>query len=210
MPIGAPVLAGLAGLLYALSLFDLDFVLGKGPYWTQPFGDTITHLIGAMYFIRDEWRFPLFFVPQLGFPEGTNIVFTDSLPLLALGAKLLHSVTGWAGNYSGLWLLVCFPLLAFFIAKATREFGGTDVFAMISAALLAVMSPALLARFGHHALMGHFLIAWSIYLYARIRTDPVRGTNILQFSGLAAASLLVHDIFSQWSRFSPRRPWSKR
>ena len=125
MPNGAPVLAGLAGLLYALSLFDLDFVLGKGPYWTQPFGDTITHLIGAMYFIRDEWRFPLFFVPQLGFPEGTNIIFMDSLPLLALGDKMASFRNRLRGAIrSGLWLFACLPLLVFFIAKATRGAWG--------------------------------------------------------------------------------------
>lgn len=190
-----PLLAAVIGACYTLTFLDFAFIVGRGAYWTEPFGDRITHLIGATYFVRDHWRFPIFFVPHLGFPEGTNIVFTDSLPLIALGAKLVYMTTGWWGNYFGLWLFACFPLLAFFMAKATRELGGVDGIAMVGAALLALMSPAFLARLGHTALMGHFLIAWSFYLYARIRANPGRNADLAQFALVASASMLLQAYF---------------
>src|SRR5215207_5630982 len=83
-------LALLMGTAYVLTFFSPSFILGSSVYWTAPFGDRITNIIGAMYFARDEWRFPLFYVPALAFPEGANIVFTDSLPLLALILKIIY------------------------------------------------------------------------------------------------------------------------
>lgn len=188
-------LAFLIGTAYALTFLDSGFIAGRSVYWTQAFGDRITNLVGALYFIRDEWRFPLFYVPQLAFPEGANIVYTDSVPLFALFLKGVYKVSGEWFNYFGLWLFLCFPLLALFAALAVLETGMEDALAASAAALLAVSSPAFLARFGHAALMGHFLIAWSLWLYLRLRKRPDNLPAIGQFCAAAAVAILVQAYF---------------
>ena len=88
------IIAIALGAAYALTLFEPSFILGRSVYWTEPYGDPTTNMVGALYFVRDEWRFPLFYVPKLGFPEGVNIVYTDSLPLFAIVARLVHKFSG--------------------------------------------------------------------------------------------------------------------
>ena len=53
---------------------------------------------------------PILFVPTLGYPEGTSIVFTDSIPLAALAAKLVRTLTGRAINYLGAWMGLCYAM----------------------------------------------------------------------------------------------------
>jgi hypothetical protein len=181
--------------LYALTFFSLGFIAGTSEYWTEPFGDRITNLVGVLYYVRDNWRFPLFHVPQLGFPEGTNIVFTDSLPLLALALKLVHKATGAWSNYFGYWVFSCFLLLAAFTVLMLRSAKVHDPVAILVGVLLAISFPALLARLGHASLMGHFLIAWALYLYFRLRAAPCQVSTIGQFCALGAACVLLQAYF---------------
>ena len=141
------LIALVVGAIYALSILDVSFILGRNAYWTEPYGDQIQHRIGALYFVQDEWRFPLSFVPKLGLPEGANIVFTDSLPLLALVFKVVYKASGEWFNYFGLWIFACFPLLAAGIVLATKEAGVDDLTGLLGASLLALASPAFLMRF---------------------------------------------------------------
>lgn len=183
------------GTAYALTLFDSSFILGQSAFWTKPFGDRVTNLIGALYFAHDGWHFPIFYVPNLAAPEGANIVYTDSLPLLALAAKIYFKITGEWFNYFGLWLFLCFPLLALFVALATKEGGVESIFAVICAALLALANPALLVRFGHFALMGHFLIAWGFYLYLRLLRLPDSKHVVAQFCFVSAMTVVLQAYF---------------
>jgi hypothetical protein len=183
------------GAAYALTIVDAGFILGYSAYWTHPYGDRMNNLIGAVYFAHDQWRFPLFYVPKLAFPEGANIIFTDSLPLLALVFKVVFQATGTWFNYFGLWLFACFPLLAVFAALAAREAGTTDALSQIGVALIALACPAFLFRFGHAALMAHFLVAWSIYLYFRLRNVPDDRAAIAQFCVVSALAILLQAYF---------------
>ena len=70
----------LIAVVYFFSIFDLAFIT-KGNYWLSNRGDAGQHLVGFLHFVRDEWRFPLFQTQTLGYPHGTNIIFTDSIPL---------------------------------------------------------------------------------------------------------------------------------
>ena len=183
------------GSVYALTVFEPSFIMGNSVYWQEPYGDSIQHLIGSLYYAHDGWRWPLFYVPGLAFPEGANIIYTDSIPLLALAMKVIYKITGEWFNYFGYWLFACFPLLALFIALATKEAGGNDPVTITAAVLFALASPALLVRFGHAALMAHFLIAWSILLYLKFgRTSSLRSST-LQFALVASLSVVLQIYF---------------
>ncbi len=169
--------------------------MGNSAYWKEPFGDSIQHLIGALYYAHDGWRWPIFYVPGLAFPEGANIIYTDSIPLIALAMKVFYQITGEWFNYFGYWLFACFPLLALFIALATREAGGKNPVAIIGAMLLALASPALLVRFGHAALMAHFLIVWSFLLYLKFGQTSSLRSSTLQFALVASLSVVLQAYF---------------
>lgn len=183
------------GALYGLTLFDFSFIFGQSAHWTQPFGDTNTNFIGSLYFAQDKWRFPLFYVPQLAFPEGTNIIYTDSIPLLALIFKIYYKITNQWHNYFGFWIFLCFPLLGGFIALALKETECKDWFIIISGILLGLSCPTLILRYGHAGLMAQFLIVWSLFLYLRFLRDTALKKFTLQFMLVAALSIMLQSYF---------------
>jgi hypothetical protein len=189
-------LLGLAfaiGLIYGLSIFGFPFFFGYGEYWDYPVGDAITHRIGAMYFVHDEWRFPLFYVPKFAYPEGSNIIFSDSIPLFALVSKIIYKLTGYTAEYFGFFIVLCFPLLALFTAKAAKQIGIKDPFLVIATTLFALCCPALLVRYIHAGLMAHFILIWGIYLYFKMRDDPQNNSLFIQFCAAILVGMLIQS-----------------
>src|SRR5262245_49010187 len=98
--------AGLIGLLLFVRLASPGFILGKTS-WFDSSRDPMVHITGLRYFLASPWRFPLLLVPQLDFPNGTVIAFTDSLPLAALTAKLFGVPATAAPIVFAVWLSLC-------------------------------------------------------------------------------------------------------
>lgn len=69
--------------------------------------DRVQHVTGLNYFAKDTLRFPLFQVKNLNDPNGANIIYTDSIPLIAPLARAYHKATGELLDYFRLWILVC-------------------------------------------------------------------------------------------------------
>ena len=72
--------------------------MGRSLHWTQPYGDHSTYMIGALYFAHKHWRDPVFYVPKFSFPEGANIIFSDSIPLFALFEQSVGPLPRYQGN----------------------------------------------------------------------------------------------------------------
>lgn len=181
-------------VLYTLAIFDWGFLSGRGPYWErlQLWDlDRAQALIGWRYYAYDAWRFPLFAVATLGYPEGTNIVFTDSIPLAALGAKLLHTLTGSVINYLGLWMGLCYVGQGVAAALLLDALGVRDRLAVLCGVLIALSAPILLGRFGHGALSAHFLVLLVLAAYFRLVERPGRWWEWTLLVVAPAASVLV-------------------
>ena len=84
------LIAILLGIGLALWLVPPDVILARGPLTGATAGDVAQHIVGRRYFIADAWRWPPLMVRALGWPEGTNIAFTDSIPLVA-GELLVYA-----------------------------------------------------------------------------------------------------------------------
>jgi Family of unknown function (DUF6311) len=188
-------LATLIGLVFGLSIYGWSFFVGRGNYWEHPVGDIVTHRIGAIYFGRDVWRFPLFLVPDFGAPEGANIVFSDSIPLFALFAKIIYKVTGWLPDFFGFFIVICYPILAYFFAKTACEVGIKDPVLIVGAVCLALLNPALTYRYHHAALMAHFLIVWAILLYIRLRRKPTNRMLVVEFTAALVLAMMIQSYF---------------
>jgi hypothetical protein len=155
-------------------------------------GDTADHIIGQRYFLLDQWHMPPLQTQLLRWPKGTNIAFTDSIPLLAVPAKLLRRILP-PGFHAIFWFLAiawCLqPVAAVF---ALRSAGEKRLLPSLAVAVIALSMPTLLYRsMGHEALCGHFLIFLAIGLYFLIS----HGSRIAMWLGppaLLVASLLVH------------------
>lgn len=188
-------LGAMLGAMFGLWLLDIDFILGNSRYWQEPYGDSATNLVGLLYFIQDDWRLPLFNVPNLGIPEGANIIFTDSVPLMTLIAKIVYKLTGQAFNTMGLWLFLCFILSGVGMVAVMTRLGQRNVIVVGLAVVLALCAPILLVRIGHAGLMGQFLILFAFTAYLAIVDNQNRRPSNIPMIATAASALLIQAYF---------------
>lgn len=186
------MLALLVGLAFAAWLFPRQLLFPANYYDVAAEDDTAQHIIGQRYFLLDQWHMPPLQTQLLRWPKGTNIGLTDSIPLLAIPAKLLRRILP-PGFHTIFWFLAiawCLqPVAAVF---ALRSAGEKRVLPSLAVAVIALSMPTLLYRsMGHEALCGHFLIFAAIGIYFRIS----HGSRIAMWLGppaLLVASLLIH------------------
>lgn len=191
---GVVLPALLVSLLYVLRIFPVAFVSGIGPYWDhlQLWDlDRAQALIGYRYFARDTWRLPLFWVPTLSYPEGANITFTDSIPLVALLFKVVFKLTGLDVNYLGLWMTLCYVLQGVAAALLLDALGVRARLANLCGVVVALCAPILLSRFGHGALCAHFLIIFSLSSYFALVEGARRPWRWVVLIAAPVATLLV-------------------
>jgi hypothetical protein len=161
-----PIAAATAGFLtFAFSL-GLQLVDPTNIGWAAQAGDVSIHFFGWHMFRRGPWTNPAGAVQLWGWPIGTSVGLTDSIPVFAFTFKLLNPVLPTDFQYIGLWLLCCFVLQGLFAALLMRSITQDPALQLLGACLI-VMSPAMIGRYGHAALTAHWLVLCALWLYFR-------------------------------------------
>jgi hypothetical protein len=188
---GAAIACGaLVGLILGLRVLDPQFIAGTGGKWIRPENDYIAYLVAWNYYVIDAWRFPLFELPAMGYPEGGSVLFNDALPLTALLTKALYHAAGVRVNPFGWWILLTYVLQGAMAARIVRAVGVRSLLACAAAAVLAIVNVAFTSRMGHTALSSHFLILWAIALHFESgRQERLRARELV---ALLAITLLVN------------------
>jgi len=184
------LLGAAVGLAMALVAFTPSFLAGTGPRWTHPANDYIAYLVSWYYFVADAWRFPVFDVPAMGYPEGGNVTFNDGLPLLALVSKAIVSFGGPALNPFGAWILLTWVLQGAMAVRLLRACGGRGAWPAVAVACLAVAAAPFRNRTIHIALSSHFLLLWALALYVECHADGK--LRRVETVALSALTLLVN------------------
>jgi hypothetical protein len=154
--IASILLSILIVMIFCFLTFSYDFVTQNSNYWTHPFGDPITNMIGLEYFIKEDWSFPIFNIKGMAYPNGANLFYTDSIPMLGIFAKLLFHFTGIKFSYFGIWICSSFIILAISIAQLANKL-YLPLIATAFAVIISIFNPALLVRYGHSALLAHYI-----------------------------------------------------
>jgi hypothetical protein len=191
-PVGLLLCGSLVcALCFCLHLFQLRFLWGNSAYWQSPEGlianswsDIPTALSGYDYFVRDAWTLPLFQTSKLGVPHPVNIIFTDSIPIVAICGRLLYRVTGHVVNLYGAWTALCFVGSALSMTGLVVTLRQRGLAPALAATVCGMCMPALLARWGHMSLMAQWEIPLSFIVYFRARSAN-------RAFGLVAAALLL-------------------
>lgn len=156
--------------------------------WLKVRPDSMTHYLGWVFFRHSPWTMPLGLNPRYGLELGSSIVYSDSIPLLALIFKPLSPWLPEPFQYSGLWLLACFALQALFgwilVGLATRQ----TSLRLAGCALFPFAPPMLFRLAGHWALVGHWTILAALVLALR----PGRRRQAVYWALLGAVAALVH------------------
>lgn len=190
---------GILTATFAFIVLGWGFISGQGDYWHHPLFDAGAHVSGWLFYKEDAWRFPLFDTVRMGYPDGTSIILTDSLPLVAIVAKLLG--VGLLGNlqYFGIFVVVAYVLNALALLWTLGQCGVRNWLAAAVSVVFACFTTLYNIQF--ESFYAQFVVVASIGFYVRLYKEVSR-RDLAIFGGMTAASLLIHPyIFAMSAAF---------
>jgi hypothetical protein len=132
--------------------------------WLLGGGDATQHYLGWVFYRTGPWAWPLGLNPTYGIGLNNSIVFTDSIPLLAIPFKALAPILPETFQYFGWWALLCFVLQAWFSWKLVSLFTQNLLICSICTGLFIFSVPMLSLFPENPALASLFLIIAALYL----------------------------------------------
>lgn len=188
-----PFLAALLGLTVFWLIWGVKIINPIDIEWTMS-GDAAQHFLGWHFFRFEPWTFPLGGIKSFLYPEGTSLVYTDSIPLVAIPLKLISTFLPPIFQYRGPWILLCYMLQGYFAALLIGEITKNRVIVLLSS-IFFLIAPILVVRVGmeHEALCSHWLIIASIYFY--LQTDGVRNRTLWLLLLVMAALIHFYMLF---------------
>lgn len=186
---GAAAGIGILGLLLIAPTMSLSWFEDVS---RLPQGDRGAGYAGMRYFLADEWRWPLLHTVGLRAPEGINIGFTDSIPIVALGAKALRPLLGPDVNYVPTWHLLVFTAQGPSAVLLLRQIGVGRPEILLTGAAVAVSMPSFIMRMGHPALTGHFLLLLAMAGAFMLARPDRRRYGFALIGAAIVAAVLVH------------------
>jgi hypothetical protein len=183
-------LACLLGLIAFLVICGPRILFPANVAWLTE-SDPATFLFGWRYFRDTPWSWPPGLNPNYGLSISSSIVYSDSVPLLALLMKLARPLIDME-QYAGIWLLTCFMLQGFFgwllVGLATSD----RLFRLAGAAFLLFMPMFLWRLYGHYALCAQWLVLAGLLLaFRRRRPHFAWWAGLLALAALIQAYILV-------------------
>ena len=177
----------LLGALVFLILYGVRVLAPTCVDWilNNPSPDPAQHYLGWVFYRRSGWH-----LPYLGanysaiYPYRTSILYTDSIPLLAVLGKLLGGVLPAKFQYLGLWGLFCYAMQGGLAQALIARIGGVRPgdtaknWASVLGAGVLVLFPALNIRmFAHTALAANWLVLLALWLWLCAERSENRPTT---------------------------------
>ena len=155
--------------------------------------DCIQHYTGWLFYRNAPLSFPLCISPDINWPDGLSVAFTDSIPLFGAFFRLLEPLLPPVFQYFGWYVFVCFALQGGFAALLLDRLLKSQG-AVLAGCCLFVISPIMVERaFRHTSLTAHFLILWALYDYVRaLQEDRAFYKDTLALNALAVS---LHPYF---------------
>ena len=146
------VLPPVLGALCFIFLYGIRILNPMYDSWLLAGGDLSQHYIGWEGFRNSGWTFPFGLSDSLTYPTSISVIFTDSIPLLAVFFKLLSPVLPRTFQYWGLWGLIGFMLTALSSVWLLRKY-SPSLSCTLMASLFFILSPTIVQRlYGHESL----------------------------------------------------------
>ncbi len=176
--------------------YGISIVVPSNISWLmEAYHDWGTHYLGWTIYQHEPWYFPIGHIENYNYPAGTNIGFTDSIPLLAIVFKLFSFLLPDTFQYFGIWLLLCHFLAGYFTFKVLKQYTSNYVLLMLSI-LLVSFCPVLIYRMLHPALCAHWVLIASIYYYTKkAEASSVHIINKNQIIVLVLSALINPYLF---------------
>lgn len=153
------ILGTFIGIISYVLLFGIETLNFTNDTWLLAGErDQRAHYIGWEFFRNSAWKWPIGMMDGIIAPRSISIIYTDSVPWLAVFFKIFRGILPETFQYFGLWGLMCFSLqgalAGYIVSKYVK-----NIFSDIALILLFVLSPTMVQRLYYHSeLAAHFII----------------------------------------------------
>jgi Family of unknown function (DUF6311) len=182
-------LAGVIGAGYFTTIHGIRILDPREIYWLR--GDSLNQFLGWHLFRREPWQLPPGVIRTLIYPTGTSIGNADALPIFALTFKFLDGILPIDFQFIGLWLLTAFVLQCVFAVLLMQTLTPHAPLQVAGAALI-FLSPIMLYRLGHPALVGHWMLLAGLVLYLKAERDESVRKRLVLWTILLAIAAATH------------------
>lgn len=129
-------------------------------------GDPAQHYLGWSTFRNTPLlQWPLGVNYNYGMEVSNSIVYTDSIPIIAILFKFLAYILPQEFQYTGAWILMCYMLNSYFGYKIFYKITGNMVCSLITGIILSCLPCFTWRTEIHFALSAQFLILAAFYLH---------------------------------------------
>ena len=184
------LLSLLTGIITFSIFSDIAIIDPKNIAWLMK-GDPAQHYLGWSTFRHTPLlQWPIGINYNYGMAVSSSIVFTDSIPLIAIPLKYFNFLLPSEFQYTGIWILSCYMLQSLFGYKVLNHLTGNKLFSIFGGFILSFAPIFLLRTQGHYALSGQFLILAAFLLYLKPFSTK-KWTILLCITALVHAYLLM-------------------
>lgn len=162
----------------------IEWLLGRG-------GDPTQHFLGWNFYRSSRIQWPITFMENYGYPDGTLIGFTDSIPLFAIPLRFINNILPTKFQFIGGFIFICYILQGLFSAKIASQISKNKYVICCISILFSTSSIMLWRAYGHEALMAHWVLLWGIYIYITYNKED----NYWQWLILFPLAILIHPYF---------------
>lgn len=162
-------LAALFGIAFFLWSYGLAALDGTNVGWLAS-GDRAQTFLGWHFYRREGLSLPLGAIPDLAYPVGSSLAYSDAIPWFAVLLAPLSPLLPETYQIAGLWLLLAHALQGVFAFVVLERLLGDRAIALAGSALI-VTSPALASRSVHLSLCAHWLLLAALAAFLATRNE---------------------------------------
>lgn len=157
--------------------------------------DLYQHYVGWGHFRNDSWTFPFGMIRSLSEPIKMSVIYTDSIPILAVLFKLLSPLLPQTFQYFGLHGLMSFALMGGFSIILLRRFTDNRVVMVLGSFFFILSFPVLHRMYYHSALAAQWLIILSLILWLYEREEEKIVSKCVKWGIMGFLCVGIHSYF---------------
>ncbi len=153
-------------MIYGVEVLDVTYT-----DWLMTGGDLSQHYLGWKFFRNADWQRQVGMMNNIAYPFSESVIYTDSIPIMAVLCKLVRNLLPQHFQYFGLWGLLCFILQGLFSALLLQKYlchkdGTVNRIQVVIGSMFFVLAPIMLRRmFWHTSLAAHWMILLALLFY---------------------------------------------
>ena len=137
------LLIGVFSAIVFLGIYGHRVLIPTYDDWLYSGFDLTQHYLGWRAFRQSPWHFPIGLMDGLNYPNQISIIYTDSIPLLAVLFKLISPILPKTFQYFGIWGMLSFVLMGVFSAKILYPYAKSRLSILFGVSLF-LLQPVML------------------------------------------------------------------